>query len=108
MNLNVWRLIGVICLGIWLLVLGWVAAIISIISLAAHPPNSNLKYWSFNVFGYMLLKDIAPGYILLGVGPASGFALLMNKLGHPLGRTQLIGLGICAIIPFAWLLLLVY
>jgi hypothetical protein len=33
---------------------------------------------------------------------------LMKKLGHPLGRAQLIGLGICAIIPFVWFLLLVY
>jgi hypothetical protein len=39
---------------------------------------------------------------LLGVGPVIGFAILMNKQGHRLGWTQLIGLGICAIIPFIW------
>lgn len=108
MNLNAWKLVGVICLGIWLLVSGWVTAFISVLILAAPPQNPNLAYWSFNEFGYRLLKDIAPGYILFGVGPVVGFAILMKKIGHPLGSAQLIGLGICAIIPFAWFLLTVY
>jgi len=108
MNLNAWKLVGVICSGIWLLVSGWLTAFISVFSLEAPPPNPNQKYRSFKVVVYMLLKDIAPGYILFGVGPVIGFAILMKKLGHPLGSTQLIGLGMCAIIPFVWFLLLVY
>src|SRR5215813_5557305 len=106
MNLNVWKLLGVICSGIWLLVSGWFAAFISVLSMAA--PRPNMEYWSFKAFGYMVLKDIAPGYILFGVGPVIGFAILMNKLGHPLRSAQLIGLAICAIIPFVYFLLLVY
>jgi hypothetical protein len=116
MNLNAWKLVGVICSGIWLLVSGSVTALISLIGLAClfepKPRNPNPEYWSFKVFGYVLLKDIrpwmAPGYILFGAGPVIGFAILMSKLGHPLGSVQLIGLGICAIIPFVWFLLAAY
>src|SRR5262249_40602863 len=49
------------------------------------------------------LRDItAAGYTLLGVGPVIGFAIWLKKQDHPLRWTQLIGLGICAIIPFIW------
>jgi hypothetical protein len=116
MNLNAWKLLGVICSGIWLLISGWVTAVISIICLgltfAPEPEKPKPGYWSFKMFGYVLLNDIrlwiAPGYLLFGVGPVIGFALLMNKLSHPLGSAQLIGLGICAVIPFVWVLLMVY
>jgi hypothetical protein len=103
-NLNPWQQVGVICLGAWLLVSGWVTAFISFLILTSPPPNS-VPYYEVNFARISLLNDIAPGYILFGVGPVIGFALLMKILGHPLGRTQLIGLGICAIIPFVLVLL---
>jgi len=106
MNLRAWKLVGVICLGIWLFVSGSFAGFITLLSMAAPPPN--LEYWSFKAYVHMALKEIAPGYILFGVGPVIGFAILMKKLGHPLKSAQLIGLAICAIIPFLYFLLIVY
>jgi hypothetical protein len=110
MNLNAWKQFGVICSGLWLMVSGLVTALISLMALIAmfapNPPEPG--YWSVKVFGYVL-KDIRlwiiPGYILFGLGPVIGFAVLMNKLGHPLGSAQLIVLGTCAAIPFVWFLL---
>jgi hypothetical protein len=88
-DVNVWKVLGIIYSGIWLLVSGWVAA-----SFYAIVPEGARFTDVRNI--------IAAGYILLGVGPVIGFAILMNKQGHRLGWTQLIGLGICAIIPFIW------
>ena len=106
MSLRAWKLVGVICSGIWLFVSGCFAGLIILFSMAAPPPNS--EYWSFNTYVHMALKDIAPGYILFGVGPVIGLGIWMKKMGDPLGRAQLIGLAICAIIPFLYFLLIVY
>ena len=88
-DVNVWKVLGIIYSGIWLLVSGWVAA-----SFYAIVPEDARFTEVRNI--------ITAGYILLGVGPVIGFAILMNKQGHRLGWTQLMGLGICAIIPFIW------
>ena len=88
-DVTVWKVLGLIYCGIWLLVSGWFAATI----FATIP-----RYDRFAE-----LRDItAAGYTLLGVGPVIGFAIWLKKQDHPLRWTQLIGLGICAIIPFIW------
>jgi hypothetical protein len=91
MNLNDWKMFGVICSGLWLFVSGFFAA-----TMALFAPNP----------GYELLRNILPLYIVFGLGPVIGFALKMIGQGHPLGSAQLIGLGICAAIPFLCFLLL--
>jgi len=88
-DVGVWKVLGLIYSGIWLLVSGWVAATLS----AIIPRDSR--------FTDLRITTHA-GYILLGVAPVIGFAIAMNKQGHPLRWTQLIGLGICAITPFIW------
>jgi len=95
MNLNAWKQFGVICSGIWLLLSGLVTAWKAIEALFTED----------YVF-YALLVKILPVYILFGLGPVIGFAVLMNRLGHPLGRVGLMCLEICAAIPFLWFLLL--
>jgi len=98
MNLNAGKMVAVIFLGLWLLGSGFFTAMMALFAQLAPDP------------GYVRLKEtlaeIIPGYILFGLGPVIGFAVLANKLGHPLGNDQLIGLGICAVIPFLWFLLL--
>ncbi len=88
-DVNVWKVLGIIYSGIWLLVSGLVAA-----SFYAIVPEGARFTEVRNI--------IAAGYILLGVGPVIGFAIWLKKQDHPLRWTQLIGLGICAIIPFIW------
>jgi uncharacterized membrane protein len=88
-DVTVWKVLGLIYCGIWLLVSGWVAA-----SFYAIVPEGD-RFTEVR-------NTIAAGYILLGVGPVIGFAIWLKKQDHPLRWTQLIGLGICAIIPFIW------
>jgi hypothetical protein len=88
-DVTVWKALGLIYCGIWLLVSGWFAA-----SFYAIVPEGARFTEVRNI--------IAAGYILLGVGPVIGFAIWLKKQDHPLRWTQLIGLGICAIIPFIW------
>ena len=71
-DVNVWKVLGLIYCGIWLLVSGWFAA-----SFYAIVPEGARFTEVRNI--------IAAGYILLGVGPVIGFAILMNKQGHRLG-----------------------
>jgi hypothetical protein len=109
MNKNAWKELGFICSLLWILA---VESIASLYWLFAEIAKGNLGpspagYWAIEVFGYVLVEDcrpwIGPGYILFGVGPVIGYALLMKKLGHPLERSSLIGLGIWAAIPCVWL-----
>jgi len=94
MNLIAWKQFGVICSGIWLLVSGLVTAWKTIEALFTE-----------DYLLYALLMKILPVYILFGLGPVIGFAVLMNRLGQPLGSVVLMCLGICATIPFLWFLL---
>jgi len=94
MNLNAWKQFGVIFSGLWLLVSGFVTGFIAFVAMFGPDPGS------------LLLNEILPGYILFGLGPVLGFAILMYRQGNPLGIVELIGLGICAAIPFLWFLLI--
>jgi hypothetical protein len=105
MNKNAWKELGFICSLLWIGAVESIASLYWLFAGLAGP--SPAGYWAIEVFGYVLVEDCRPwigsGYILFGVGPVIGYALLMKKLGHPLDRSSLIGLGIWAAIPCVWL-----
>ena len=98
MNLNAWKRFGVICSGLWLIVSGFFTALAVLFTQLAPDP------------GYVRLKNDLPEiiscYVLFGLAPVIGFAVLMKRQGHPLGIVEWIGLGICTALPFLYFLLL--
>jgi hypothetical protein len=110
MNKNAWKELGYICSLLWLLAAGAIAILFWLLAELAkgNLGPSPAGYWAIEMFGYVLVEDwrpwIGPGYIMFGVGPVIGYALLMKRLGHALNPSRLIGLGISAAIPFVWLI----
>jgi hypothetical protein len=110
MNKNAWKELGYICSLLWLLAAGAIAILFWLLAELAkgNLGPSPAGYWAIEMCGYVLVEDwrpwIGPGYIMFGVVPVIGYALLMKRLGHALNLSRLIGLGISAAIPFVWLI----
>ena len=95
----IWKYIGIICSGLWLIVAGYIASLFYLaVMLAAGSQHPPVRDQTANVWGVIL------AYLLLGIGPVVGFIFAMIQQRRPLGYIALISLAICAAYPFIWVI----